>query len=207
MNKIKYKFTDVFIAEEFERIYSVYHSRVFLGTDPILFLYEYSDPLDREIVALLASSLAYGRVTQIITSINRLLLPMGDSPADFIKSTKPSKLTDLYKDFRHRFTGPEDIAQLLTGIRKLLRKYGSLNECFIAGYNENDDTILPGLISFVEEIFPEINYLLPNPERGSACKRLNLFLRWMVRKDEIDPGGWFGVSPAKLISPLDAHMF
>ena len=89
-------------------------------------------------------------------------------------------------------------------------RYGSLYGCFLSGYGPGDSNILPALSFLVGELTGPVkggyNSLLPLPERGSACKRLNLFLRWMVREDRVDPGGWTRVSPAKLIIPLDTHM-
>jgi uncharacterized protein (TIGR02757 family) len=95
---------------------------------------------------------------------------------------------------------------MLSGIRGTIEKFGSLNECFVSGLSRSDDNILPALQKFVDEVGVGGKYLLPSPSRGSACKRLNLFLRWMVRKDAVDPGGWTGVPKSKLIVPLDTHM-
>jgi len=96
---------------------------------------------------------------------------------------------------------------MLTGIRRAVVKHGSLNECFLAGAGPSDATVLPALEHFVADICcGGGNYLLPVPSRGSPCKRLNLYLRWMVRQDDVDPGGWRGISPAKLVVPLDTHM-
>jgi uncharacterized protein (TIGR02757 family) len=91
-----------------------------------------------------------------------------------------------------------------------MEKYGSLLECFLAGWNEEDSTVLPGLDAFVKA-FPVKTAgcwggFLPSPAGGSACKRLNLFMRWMVRQDAVDPGGWGQIPPSKLIVPLDVHM-
>ena len=99
---------------------------------------------------------------------------------------------------------------MLMGARSVIKRFGSLYECFLSGFNDDDETINTGLSYLVNELGTNSNgrsnSLLPLPERGSACKRWNLFLRWMVRKDEVDPGGWDRISPARLIIPLDTHM-
>lgn len=195
------------LKTELERIYKTYHSKDFIGTDPIVFLYKYPDPADREIVGLIASSLAYGRVAQIIKSVDKVLAPMKKSPRIFIERSNVPRIQSLFRDFRHRFTGGGDITGMLLGLKKVLAEFGSINRCFMADYNENDETVLPALGLFVKRFFPKGNYMLPDPAMGSACKRLNLYMRWMVRKDIIDPGGWNGVPAAKLVIPLDAHIY
>ena len=96
------------------------------------------------------------------------------------------------------------------GIKKVIKEHGSLQECFLKGYTPKDENIIGGLSFLVGELSSVFHgrprSLLPNPKAGSSCKRLNLFLRWMVRRDDVDPGGWDEVSPSKLIVPMDVHM-
>ena len=117
----------------------------------------------------------------------------------------------MFSDFKHRFTTGEELALVLWGLKKVIEEYGSLYNCFCTALVDEDDTILPALIRFIgrfRDHMPVIrDSLLPYPEKGSACKRLNLFLRWMVREDNVDPGGWSRVSAAKLIVPVDTHMY
>lgn len=193
-------------------VYERYNRPHFIHPDPLEFLFRYPRPRDREIVALMASALAYGRVSQILVSIAKALDPLGSSPYFSLKSMTKRRLIQSYFDFRHRFTSGREMATLLWGIRKVVMQYGSLQACFLSGMKVNDETVLPGLSRFVRELRLKEhrrcrNTLLPNPERGSACKRLNLFMRWMVRKDAVDPGGWDGVPSSKLVIPLDTHMF
>jgi uncharacterized protein (TIGR02757 family) len=126
-------------------------------------------------------------------------------PAEFLEQSTRSGLVLEFHDFKHRFASGKDLSRLLWGAKRVMERYGSLGDCFRAGFREDDDTILPAAGLLVEEIHP-IEHLLPLPARGSACKRLFLFLRWMIRRDDVDPGGWDWVSPAKLIVPLDVHM-
>lgn len=193
-----------------ERLYVFYNSRKWVHPDPLEFLYGYDDLKDREVVGFIASSLAYGRVAQILKSVSGVLDKMGSSPYDFLLSATPSHLKRIYSDFKHRFTTGEELALMLIGLKHVVKRYGSLYNCFLSGFNNTHETVLGGLSFLINELRTKLNCgsnsLLPLPERGSACKRLNLFLRWMVREDNVDPGGWKWVSPAKLCIPLDTHM-
>ena len=187
-------------------LYRTYNRRKFVHPDPLEFLYRYPDRRDREIAGLIASALAYGRVAQILKSVTRVLAAMGDSPHEFIHHTTPAGIHAVYDGFKHRFTVHSDLVALIAGMRKTILDYGSLNECFVAGLKRTDPTVLGALDAFLGKLDCRGGYLLPLPGRGSACKRMHLYLRWMVRNDAVDPGGWKGISPAQLIIPLDTHM-
>ncbi len=192
-----------------EKLYLKYNRCEFVPTDPVQFLWNYDDPQDREIVGLISSSLAYGRVAQILKSVSSVLEKM-PGPARFLRNAALGSLERAFDGFKHRFTTGKGLAAMLYGAKLAIEKYGSLNHCFLASLSDSDEAILPALEGFVRELSADEmigpNYLLPLPSRGSACKRSNLFLRWMVREDEIDPGCWRGVSTMKLIIPLDTHM-
>ena len=195
---------------QIEQLYNLYNSRQWVHPDPLEFLYNYSGLRDIEVAGLIASSLAYGRVNQILKSVSGVLEKMGPSPYNFLLSVTPSSLGRIFSDFKHRFTTGNDLARMLIGAKSVIGKYGSLYDCFLSGYSDRDDTVLSGLSFLVNELGkgPDglKNSLLALPEKGSACKRWNLYLRWMVRKDRVDLGGWAGISPSKLIIPLDTHM-
>jgi len=190
-------------------LYDKYNRRDLIHPDPLEFLYDYEDSHDREIVGLIASSLAYGRVRQILKSVHSILGAMKPSPSTFLDRASRPLLQSTFSGFKHRFTTGEEIACLLLGIKGVIERYGTLYACFTAGMND-DDTVLPAISRFVKELSVERNdrpkSLIPSPIKGSACKRLNLFLRWMVREDGVDPGGWDGVQVSRLIVPLDTHM-
>jgi uncharacterized protein (TIGR02757 family) len=196
--------------EKLENLYIYYNLRKWVHPDPLEFLYDYRDLKDREVAGLIASSLAYGRVAQILKSVSWVLNKMGPSPCGFLLSSSPSSLRRIFSDFKHRFTTGEELALMLMGAKSVIERYGSLYNCFFSGFNRGDETIFTGLTRLVNELGTDLNCgrnsLLPFPEKGSACKRWNLFLRWMVRKDRVDPGGWDKISPARLIIPLDTHM-
>ena len=196
--------------KKLDDIFEKYNKRELVVPDPLQFLYNYDRLVDREIAGLIASSLAYGRVQQILISIAKVLDVMGDSPYDFIHSKTFEELDEIYSGFKHRFTTGNDIALFLDALRDITAETGSIEAAFMQGYSDDDETLLPAMTHFVARIANRFEggktYLLPSPTKGSACKRFNLFLRWMVRHDEVDPGGWNNLPASKLLTPLDTHM-
>jgi len=200
-----------------EKLYKRYNRRDLISPDPLQFVYRYSKPADMEVTAFLASALAYGRVEQIENSLNNLLGRMGDSPYEFVINFDKNKRRTL-KDFKHRFTTGDDISDLLMLLKAAISRYGSIERYFARGYNPNDKNIIPALSKFCNSLLDNhtdrhkkkatrgLKYLLVNPAGGSACKRINLFLRWMVRDDDVDAGLWKSIDKAKLIVPVDVHM-
>lgn len=189
----------------FERLYADYNKRVWVSPDPLQFLYDYDEAADREVVGLIASSLAYGRVAQILKDVGKVLSVLGPHPADCLSHVDRSGLTASLCGFVHRFTDCGCMVDFLCSIRNALEKHGSLENLFLAGCGGDTRDAME---RFVAELTNgEGTFLLPLPSRGSACKRLALFLRWMVRCDDVDPGGWDKISPSALFVPLDTHMF
>jgi len=191
-----------------EKLYNHYNRREYVHPDPLEFLYKYDDPADREIAGLVASSLAYGRVAQILKSVGDVLERMGPFPGLFLKKSSETALKKSFRGFVHRFATGDDIAGMLTAARRTINKYGSLTACFMSGMTGTND-IKPALCAFAGQLRSygeKGGHIIPEPACGSACKRLCLFLRWMVRNDNVDPGGWDDISPSVLIVPLDTHM-
>ncbi len=200
-----------------EKLYARYNHRSFVPPDPLQFAYRYSDRRDVEIAAFLASALAYGRVRQIERSLTQLFDRMENSPYEFTARFDGRARAGL-RTFKHRFTTGDDIADLLVRFRCVFAEYGDLESFFLEGWHAGDTTVLPALSRFCATLYrmqvdtpggcaaPGLSYLLADPSRGSASKRLHLFLRWMVRRDEVDLGLWTRVDPAQLIVPLDVHM-
>jgi uncharacterized protein (TIGR02757 family) len=205
------------IKEVLENLYDRYNHRSCIKPDPLQFVYRYSSRADMEIAALLAAVLAYGRVEQIEKDLFGLFALMGDSPFEFVSSFNQSSRRKL-RNFRHRFTTGDDISDLLELLKRVLREKTSLEDFFLAGYSRNDKNIILALSRFCESLLQMytrthkrpasrgLRYLLAGPAGGSACKRLNLFLRWMVRKDSVDTGLWNRIDKAKLVVPVDVHM-
>lgn len=197
-------------AQWLEAIYDKYHRPEFRGTDPIDVLENYPQPADREIVGLVAASLAYGNVKAILSGVRDVLSRLGGSPHRYLLDHTPAPIAKDFHGFRYRVTAGSEMAGLLIGTKRLIEEHGTLNACFVGHLSPDDRDVVPALGGFVRELCTasgrDLYHLLPHPERGSACKRLMLYLRWMVRRDAIDPGGWSGVHPSQLVIPLDTHM-
>lgn len=193
----------------FEKIYSNCNKRELVHPDPLEFLYDYPHIADREIAGFIASSLAYGRVTQIIKSVGKVLAPLGNSPGRTIIDLSDEFLLSTYRDFRHRFTTGLEMAGLIRGLRDTVKEYGSIEAAFSCHIGRNKD-FKTGIDEAVKKIgengFTQKSSLLACPSGNSACKRLFLYLKWMVRKDEVDPGGWTSIFPKDLLMPVDTHI-
>ncbi len=204
------------MRQKLDDLYDHYNRRQYVHPDPLEFLYHYDNIRDREIVGLVASSLAYGKVAQILKSVSSVLKNMGESPCEYLRSTPEDLIINHFQAFVHRFARGTHLSAMLINIKHVLAEYGSIYDCFVDGFNPSDETVLPALTEFSKKIIKTsvaacpVNtpgHLMPCPDKGSACKRLNLYLRWMVREDDVDPGGWTGIPASKLIVPLDIHMF
>ncbi len=196
--------------ERLDSLYARYNRPECVGLDPVQFLHECPDAAEREVVGLIAALLAYGRVEQIIRSVGDALGRLDGRPREFLLSGTPAQVRRACRGFRHRVTSEDDFARLLLAVRHVLRKHGSIEACFAHSDDPAAPTVLPGLSGLAGELeghSGSAGHLTAHPERGSACKRWNLYLRWLVRSDNVDPGGWTAVSPARLIIPLDAHMW
>jgi uncharacterized protein (TIGR02757 family) len=190
------------------------------ATDPIQIVRRFSRDDDREVVAFVAASLAFGRVTSVLQSIERVLAVVGAQPADYVRRFDPRRDAAAFTGIGHRWTRAADIVALLWLMHQMIDRAGSLEAFFLSGYDAGGDDVEGALDEFstramalnLKEVYgrvgkrPGVCYFFPRPSAGSGCKRLNLFLRWMVRRDALDLGVWRRVSPAKLIVPLDTHV-
>jgi len=195
-----------------ETQYEQYNRRQFVDPDPLACIYDYANIADREVAALIAASLAYGQVRQIIRSVSDVLSRMGPSPYGYLRNTAIDRIGQDMAGFVHRFARDCHVTALLHAVQQILVRHGSLGQCFQSHLADSEKTVFNALCRFSEELREEgacgsPAHLVACPEKGSACKRMNLFLRWMVRKDRVDPGGWEVIRPSRLIIPLDTHMF
>ena len=190
-----------------EGLYYVYARRELVYPDPLYFLYDYEDIRDREIVGLIASSLAYGRVAQIMKSVERVLSCLGSRPYEFLLKHGNEEIVP--DRFQHRFTASSDMNNLLQNIRTILATYGSLQALLSMCLSSQPD-FLSALDAFTSHLSvntrPQAFPLIPSPAKGSPAKRLFLYLRWLIRSDSVDPGGWNIISPSQLLVPCDTHM-
>lgn len=208
--------TDEKLKEILDDIYSQYQSR-FSSKDPVWILHTLDNPRDIEVMGLLTSSYSYGQVDQINKFIHTIIEKIGKKPYEFALNFDKSKDKKHLKGLSHRFNKDSDLVKLFSALNKVLLKFGSLEALFLKGYSNDNDNIISALHFFVSELKRGVknhkrsadkyfDYLIPDPQNNSTCKRLNLFLRWMVRKDEIDPGIWNKVSRSKLVMPVDIHV-
>ena len=202
-----------------DRVYAEYDAR-WIEPDPVQFVWRYDRPEDREVAGLIASALAYGTVKQIKKSVERVLTLLGDRPARAIDTLDTAAALRSLEGFKHRFNDALDATCLLVFIREMRRSAGSI-ERFLAP-SGTLTSLRPALADFVRRALalprdglfgrgrlPEdagVRFFFPSPDDGSACKRLCLYLRWMVRSDSVDPGGWTRVPRSSLLIPLDAHI-
>lgn len=190
-------------------VYSRYHHKKFIGYDPVGFLQFYPQKEDREIVALVGALLAFGRVEQIHEKVGRVISWMKPCPRLWIENFERSILDGIR--FSHRFVDIEDLITLFRGLKSVLKRWHSLELCFNEAWDKSGRDMIKALYIFREMLSDgfkvKCQMFLPDPAKKSTCKRWLLFLRWMVRKDEIDPGGWnSSISPKDLIVPVDVHM-
>jgi uncharacterized protein (TIGR02757 family) len=201
----------------FEGLYKKYNRKELIKPDPLQFIYKYKKNADMEIVGLLSACLAYGRVEQIQNDLNNLLGRMGDHPHEYVLDFTDKKRASL-EDFKHRFNTGNDISDLLILLKDVLIEYGSIEKYFMLGFKaEHENTIFP-LMRFCDSLLDKyrmmhkgrlskgLAFLLAGPSLGGAAKRLNLFLRWMVRSDDVDAGLWRSIDKSKLIVPVDVHI-
>jgi uncharacterized protein (TIGR02757 family) len=205
-----------------DRLYAARSPR-HLANDPLSFCHRYSDPRDQEVAAVIASAFAYGGIKIILRTLESIFAELGSSPRSFVETFTPRHALKTFGGFKHRFNDGRDLVALLWGIRLMLESAGSVNAFFLRSHDttaKDITTTLNGYSSAVlaldyEPVFggaaaPAGSYfpfLFPAPAAGSACKRLCMFLRWVVRPaDGIDLGIWTGVSPAQLIIPVDTHI-
>ena len=168
----------------------------------------YDDPLDQEIVGLIASSFAIGRVTSILGILESILATLG-SPRRSVRDRSAAELRSAFDGFVYRFYRIDHLVGLLTAIGRVVRRQGSLERCMgrhLSAAGGDMWVALDGFVSGLRSASEVDVPMLSVPSRGSTCKRLHLYMRWMVRRDAVDPGPWRTISPSGLMVPVDVHM-
>jgi uncharacterized protein (TIGR02757 family) len=192
-----------------------YHYRAFnhsqISPDPLQFLHHFSNEKDIEVMGFIASVFAYGNVKHIVNTLNRFIIIADYKPYEFIINYR-NNLNRI--SLSHRFYSERDINELFLLLNKTFRENVSLKKLFLNFYNSSEMNLkkaISGFSNYFLENYKRkpslgIKFMFPLPEKGSACKRMNLFLRWMVRNDELDFGLWNEIPPAKLVIPVDTHV-
>lgn len=207
------------LKPELDRLYDEFnleHST----RDPIFTVRRYDDPADREVVAFIASALAFGKVQSVLNTVDAVLGVMGTSPAAFLRAFRPEQ-APVFEGIVHRWIDSRDLAAFAWQLHQMLAAHGTIERFFAAGEDlSGAEHVEAGLESFSRRAMaldlsaiygrrrprPGVAYFFSRPSSGGACKRLNLFLRWVVRRDAVDLGLWTTVRPAQLVVPLDTHI-
>ncbi len=194
-----------------------------LANDPLSFCHRYDDPADQEIAAVIASSFAYGGIKIILRTLETIFAVIGPAPRRYIEAFNPQEGLRDFRNFKHRFNDGRDLVALLWAIRSMITEAGSINGFFLQGYDPAAADITACLDSYSAAVLARdyspvfgstaipadsyFKFLFPAPSSGSACKRLCMLLRWVVRpEDGIDLGIWRNISPAQLVIPVDTHI-
>lgn len=205
------------------RLQSLYESynREDAALDPIQIVRRYDRREDQEIVGFCASALAFGRVASVLNTVEALARILGARPAAYIRRFDPAGPHPELRAVVHRWIRGIDLVALVWLLRQMLEASGSIEAFFTADFDPAAEDVSGALDSFSRRVLAldlraaygrriptrmGVGYFFPRPSAGSACKRLNLFLRWMVRRDAVDLGAWSRISPSKLIVPLDTHV-
>ena len=208
------------LREPLERLYREFDYGARIARDAIEFPLRYQAADDREVVALLTTCLAYGRVDLFGRALEGVLAAMAPSPAAFVRDFDARRDADRFASFIYRFNRPRDVVAFCVAARDLLARHGTLEKVFVAGDAEPQGPIRPAIERFsrafleadLRDAFPRgrisrgYRHLFPLPSAGGPCKRLHLFLRWMVRRESPDLGLWTAVSPARLLMLIDTHV-
>lgn len=188
-----------------------YENEDFIKEDPIQFIHKFKEKKDIELAAFISAMFAYGKREVFIKKLNILFEKMDEKPLDFILSY--STKNHILDDFNYRFSVGVDISQMILILKELYTSGETLESLFEHGYNETK-TVKGMLQCVVDYFYARVElpvtqgfyHLLPNPAKNSACKRLNMFLRWMVRDGKVDLALWKFIDKSELIIPLDVHV-
>lgn len=198
------------LHDALDRVVGEFDGGARLANDPLGIVREHV-PAEWEVVAHIAAPLAYGSVKLLRPAIRRVLRATGSSPTEYLRVFQAGDFVRADPDFVYRMTRAEDIDSYLSALSTLLRAHGTLVDAFMIGDSGEGDVVEPlkRYVGRIRAAAPEdrrgLRYLTPDPSTGSACKRWHLMLRWLCRpNDGVDLGIW-GVSPARLLMPLDTH--
>jgi len=204
------------LKQNLENHYKAF-DRTKLEPDPLQFLHMFKDERDIEVVGLIASIFAYGNVKQIENTLKKFIIVFDGKPYSFIKNFSLSLDSKKIVGIKHRFYSEDDIVKLFIILSKEIKEHKSFKLIFLQGCNISDENVKNRISNFSNHFLNSYNqsfggisngikFMFPLPEKGSACKRMNLFLRWMVRKDELDFGLWNEIPASKLVIPVDTHI-
>ena len=198
-----------FLEEQTE----AYNRPNFIENDPVCIPHSFRQRQDIEISGFVAAVLAWGQRKTIINKCREFLSYMDNAPYDFVRFHQEADLRP-FLNFKHRTFNATDALYFIEFFRHFYQQHDSLEDAFLVGINADSEHVETGLVNFQRQFFslPEApertKKHVATPARKSACKRINMFLRWMVRQDDrgVDFGLWRRLHPAQLICPCDVHV-
>lgn len=194
--------------DEIDKLVQTYETKEFFYDDPVGIPNRFSDKKDKEIAGFIASLVAYGRREVFLKKLAILFEIAQNEPLNFILNFEP----EILGDFNYRFGKPDDFAQIFNIMRDLYEKEGGLEELFKYGYENqiNENMFIPVTDYFYSKARDNsaqgFRFMLPDARKGSAMKRMCMYLRWMVRKGPVDFGLWNFMPASDLYIPLDTHV-
>ncbi|MGC8738016.1 MAG: TIGR02757 family protein [Candidatus Hydrogenedens sp.] len=198
------------IRNIFDRVYTRYHHKQFALNDPVHWIYSYPNNEDKEIIGLISALFAFGNAKSFNSKIKKII-SLWHSPSKELLNWSYSDFQLSLAGFQHRFVSGGTVANFLYGLRRIREEYGTIGFCMLQHYKQSSGNLWHTLQSITDELRKlaecPLHFLVPMPNNGGACKRLWLYLRWMVRRDEIDVGCWDFIRPSQLIIPLDTHIY
>lgn len=202
------------LKEQLEDLDRLCRTPDFVAHDPLRFPHRFRQtPLAAEMVGFMAAMFGFGQRPMILKTVERLLAPMGADPLAYVQAFTPSRGQNDYAGFVYRFYKTEDVVWLLGNLQRVYGDYGSLEAVLAA--QPREWPLRDRLAGFMDALAGRESrllsygsrFMLPHPARGGACKRLHMFLRWMVRDDGIDLGLWReALRPSDLLIPVDTHV-
>jgi len=209
----KQKLTKSFLEELYKK-----YNRLNSADDPVWGIIHHKNELDKEILAFIAAEYAFGNIPQINNTVSKIITLLNPSPLEKILDDDFLNYLKKNIDIKHRFLFHSELTGLLKTLQTVYLGFGSLKNLFLMNYNSEDINLKNSITTFSDYLRKihnkhsktssrKLKFLYPSPQSGSACKRLNLFLRWMVRKDKVDLGIWKEIKTSQLVIPLDIHIY
>lgn len=187
----------------------------FIAVDPISVPYAFDDPADREVIGFVAALLAWGRRATILNKLEDLCRRMRMRPEAFVRGYDDARDGPALDGFAHRTFNGHDARALATALRVVLERHGSLEAAYAFHLPPEAPDVGPAIQGVADELLAALDGTdfdrarlarhLPRPSTGSACKRVAMYLRWMVRPGPVDFGHWTRIAPSRLVLPLDVH--
>ena len=191
---------------EIDRLAETYETVDFIKDDPVQFPHRFINKKDIEIAGFVSSLVAYGSRKVFIKKLDELFRIADNEPLNFILNFEPK----ILGNFNYRFGTTDDFAEIFSIMRGLYEKDGGLEELFKYGYENFENMFIPVTDYFYSRFSDKAGagtyFMIPNPKKGGAMKRMCMFLRWMVRKPPVDLGIWDFMKPSELLIPLDVHV-